>query len=75
MQPKLLYEDKDLGREFQEMNETWEAELPIEASLKGFLEGLMADEWAVYLGAGVRERTSERRDWANAGLTPVSWRV
>ena len=27
------------------MNETWEAELSIEASLKGFLEDLMADEW------------------------------
>ena len=65
MQPKLLFEDKDLGRAFQELNETWEMELPIEASLKGFLEGLMAEERAAYLGAGVRERTPKRRDWAN----------
>jgi hypothetical protein len=35
MQPKLLFGDKDLGRAFQELNETWEVELPIEASLKG----------------------------------------
>ncbi len=46
-------------------NETWEVELPIEASLKGFLEGLMAEERAVYLAAGFRERTPKRRDWAN----------
>ncbi len=65
MQPKLLFEDKDLGRAFQELNETWEVELPIEASLKGFLEGLMAEERAVYLAAGFRERTPKRRDWAN----------
>ncbi len=65
MQPKLLFGDKDLGRAFQELNETWEVELPIEASLKGFLEGLMAEERAVYLAAGFRERTPKRRDWAN----------
>ena len=65
MQPKLLFEDKDLGRAFQGLNETWEVELPIEASLKGFLEGLMAEERAVYLAAGFRERTPKRRDWAN----------
>ncbi len=65
MQPKLLFGDKDLGRAFQELNERWEVELPIEASLKGFLEGLMAEERAVYLAAGFRERTPKRRDWAN----------
>lgn len=65
MQPKLLFEDKDLGRAFQGLNETWEVELPIEASMKGFLEGLMAEERAVYLAAGFRERTPKRRDWAN----------
>ena len=65
MQPKLLFGDKDLGRAFQELNETWEVELPIEASLKWFLEGLMAEERAVYLAAGFRERTPKRRDWAN----------
>ncbi len=43
-----------MGRAFQELNETWEVELPIEASLKGFLEGLMA----VYLAAGFRARPS-----------------
>ena len=65
MQPKLLFEDKDLGRAFQEMNELWEAELPIEASLKGFLEDLMAEDRAIYMAAGFRERTPNRRDWAN----------
>ena len=43
------------------MNETWEAELPIEASLKGFFEDLMADEWAVYLwgrGSGAHIRAA-----------------
>ena len=51
MQPKLLFEDKDLGRAFQGLNETWEVELPIEASLKGFLEGLMAEERPHFLNA------------------------
>jgi hypothetical protein len=60
-----------LGRAFQELNETWEVELPIEASLKGFLEGLMAEERAVYLAAGFRERTPKRRDWANGHYVRV----
>ena len=37
MQPKLLFADKDLGRAFQGLNETWEVELPIEACVKGLL--------------------------------------
>ena len=42
MQPKLLFEDKDLGRAFQQMKEVFVEKLPTEATLRGFLEDLMA---------------------------------
>lgn len=44
-------------------------ELPTEGALKGFLEGLMREERAVYLAATPRERTPLRRDWANGHYT------
>ncbi len=69
MQPKLLFEDKDLGRAFQQMKEVFVDELPTEGTLKGFLEGLMREERAVYLAATPRERTHLRRDWANGHYT------
>ena len=54
IQPKLLFGDKDLGRAFQELNGTWEVELPIEASLKRFLEGTF-----VSAQGGLRSYTSQ----------------
>jgi len=65
MQKTLRYEYKDLGRAFQEMREFWEEELPLEGTLKGFLEAMMAEERAEYLLARPRERTESRRGWAN----------
>lgn len=65
MQQRLLYEYKDLGRAFQEMHEFWEEELPLEGTLKRFLETMMAEERAEYLSARPRERCESRRGWAN----------
>jgi putative transposase len=65
MQQRLLYEDKDLGRAFQEMRELWQEGLPTEPALKGFLEGLMQEERERYLRAAPFERKEGRRDWAN----------
>ena len=69
MQPKLLFEDKDLGRAFQQMKEVFVEKLPTEATLRGFLEDLMAEDRAAYLAATPRERTPLRRDWANGHYT------
>jgi putative transposase len=69
MQPKLLFEDKDLGRALQEMREVFVEELPTEATLKGFLEGLLREERAAYLAAAPQERTPKRRGWRNGHYT------
>src|SRR3990172_4631605 len=65
MQPKLYFEDKDLGRALQEMREIFEEELPVGPALKNFLELLMLEERGTYLAAGPHQRTPSRQDWAN----------
>lgn len=69
MQQRLPYEDKDLGRAFQEMKAIWQEELPTEETLRHFLEALLAEERAHYLLARPWERTKGRRDWANGYYT------
>lgn len=65
MQQRLPYEDKDLGRAFQEIREIWQEGLPTEGTVRNFLQTLMAEERREYLRATPFERTKGRRDWAN----------
>lgn len=73
MQQRLLFEDKDLGRAFQEYREMFqelvEDKLPTQGALKEMLEGTMEEERAQYLQVPPRHRGPERRDQANGYYT------
>jgi len=73
MQKTLLYEYKDLGRAFQEIREFWEEELPLEGTVKRFLEEMMAGERAEYLSAQPRERTGTPAGGGQRATTAGTW--